>query len=62
MDERRDDFVEPGEGERDPLAAPGESDLLASSASSPGVEARELALLKGSDLARFLIRLRAMHR
>ena len=60
MDERRDDFVEPGDGERD-LAAPGDNDLLASSASRPGVEARELALLKGSDFARILLRLRAIH-
>lgn len=61
MDERREDLVEPGDGERELLAAPGESDLLASRGSIPGVDARELTLLKGSDLARILLRLRAVY-
>lgn len=60
VDERRDDLVD-GDGERDVLAALGDSDLFASSASRPGVDARELALLNGSDLARILFRLRAAH-
>ena len=61
MDERREDLVE-GEGERDALfAALGESDLLDACWSRPGVDARELALLNGSDLARILFRLRAVH-
>lgn len=56
VEERRDDFDE-GDGEREVLAALGESDRLTS---EPGVEARELALLKGSDLARMRLRLRAI--
>jgi hypothetical protein len=55
VDERREDLFE-GEGERD-LAALGDSDRCIS---EPGVDARELALLKGSDLARVLFRLRAV--
>lgn len=55
MDDRRDDLLE-GEGDRD-LAALGESDRCTS---EPGVDARELALLKGSDFARILLRLRAV--
>jgi hypothetical protein len=55
VDDRREDLLE-GEGERD-LAALGDKDRCTS---EPGVEARELALLKGSDLARILLRLRAV--
>ena len=55
VDDLREDLLD-GEGDRD-LAALGESDRCTS---DPGVEARELALLKGSDLARILFRLRAM--
>ena len=55
VEERREDLFE-GEGERD-LAAWGESERFTS---EPGVDARELALLKGSDLARVLFRLRAV--
>ena len=54
VDERRDDLVD-GDGERD-FAALGDSDLFTSEA---GVDARELALLNGSDLARMRLRLRA---
>jgi len=54
VDERREDLPE-GDGERD-FAAFGDSDRCTS---RPGVEARELALLKGSDLARVLLRLLA---
>lgn len=61
MDERRDDLVE-GDGEREVLAAAGDNDLFDPAASTPGVEARELTLLKGSDLARILFRLRAVRR
>ena len=57
MDERREDLVD-GDGEREVFAALGDRDLCASS--FPGVEARELALLKGSDLARIRLRLRAI--
>jgi hypothetical protein len=55
VDERREDLLE-GEGERD-LAALGDNDRCTS---EPGVEARELTLLKGSDLARMRLRLRAI--
>lgn len=58
VDERREDFEE-GEGEREVLAALGDRDRCASEA---GVEARELALLKGSDFARMRLRLRARSR
>jgi hypothetical protein len=54
VEERREDLPD-GEGERD-LAALGDNDRFAS---RPGVEARELALLNGSDLARVLLRLLA---
>ena len=54
VDDRREDFE--GEGDLD-LAALGESDRFTS---EPGVEARELAPLKGSDFARILFRLRAI--
>ena len=54
VDERRDDLYD-GDGERDALAALGDSERCA----SDGVDARELALLKGSDLARKRLRLRA---
>jgi len=54
VDERREDLPD-GEGERD-FAALGDRDRFAS---RPGVEARELALLNGSDLARVLLRLLA---
>ena len=60
VDDRREPLLE-GEGERDAcFAALGESERLTS---DPGVDARELALalLKGSDLARMRLRLRAMH-
>jgi hypothetical protein len=61
VDERREDLAE-GDGERDVLlAALGDKDLLELCVSRPGVEARELALLKGSDLARILLRLRAIY-
>jgi len=53
VDERREDLPD-GEGDRD-FAALGDSDRRTS---EPGVDARELALLKGSDLARILFRLR----
>jgi len=56
VDDRRDDLVE-GEGDR-PFAAIGESDRCTS---EPGVDSRELALANGSDLARILLRLRAIH-
>ena len=56
VEERRDDFVD-GDGEREVcFAALGDNDLLASEA---GVDARELTLVKGSDLARMRLRLRA---
>ena len=55
VEERREDLLE-GEGDRD-FVAFGESDLWTS---EPGVDARELALLKGSDFARVLFRLRAI--
>jgi hypothetical protein len=56
VEERREPLLE-GEGEREAcLAALGDSDRLTS---DPGVEARELTLLKGSDLARMRLRLRA---
>jgi hypothetical protein len=56
VEERREDFPE-GDGDRDAVfAALGDSDRFASEA---GVDARELALLKGSDLARMRLRLRA---
>jgi hypothetical protein len=45
-----------GDGERD-LAALGDKDRCTS---EPGVEARELTLLNGSDLARMRLRLRAV--
>jgi hypothetical protein len=54
VEERREDLFE-GDGERD-LAALGERDRAPS---EPGVDARELAPLKGSDLARIRLRLRA---
>lgn len=57
MDERREDLAD-GDGERDVFAAFGESDRCTSS--FPGVEARELPPLNGSDLARMRLRLRAM--
>lgn len=58
VDERRDDLVD-GDGERD-FAALGDSDRsdALSFTSEPGVDARELALLNGSDLARMRLRLR----
>lgn len=48
VDERRDDFVD-GDGERDVFAALGDNDRFAS---DPGVDARELPPVNGSDLAR----------
>lgn len=60
VEDRREDLV-PGEGERDDdtLAAFGESDRLGSERPLAGVEARVLAPLNGSDLARIRLRLRA---
>lgn len=54
VEERREDFEE-GEGEREAeaFAALGDKDRFASEA---GVEARELALLNGSDFARMRLR------
>lgn len=52
VDERREDLL--GEGERD-FAALGDNERLIS---EPGVEARELAPLNGSDFARMRFRLR----
>ena len=54
VDDRREDLPE-GDGDRD-FAALGDNDRCTS---DPGVDARELALLKGSDFARVLFRLRA---
>ena len=56
VDERRED-LEDGEGDRD-LAALGDRERFTS---EPGVDARELAPLNGSDLARILFRLRAVN-
>jgi hypothetical protein len=55
VDERREDLLD-GDGDRD-FAALGDSDRCTS---EPGVDARELALLKGSDFARVLFLLRAI--
>ena len=61
VDDRRDVLVA-GDGERDcDFAVLGDNDRsdCLSFTSEPGVDARELALLKGSDLARMRLRLRA---
>lgn len=55
VEDRREDLFE-GDGDLD-FAALGDRDRITS---EPGVDARELTLLKGSDLARILLRLRAL--